>query len=109
MDVNLEFSNITTGVSVRYNSFMKNMDYIFGSPEFNGNANGLFALDVGVLDSQERMKKGDLIIDYRIGYHINKHVSISFIIDNILNREYQTRPADLGPPRAYTLKLSAKI
>ena len=52
---------------------------------------------------------GDLILDWRIGYHINEKLSLSFIIDNLLNTEYQTRPADLGPPRTYTVKLSAKI
>ena len=90
---------------------MKNMDYIFGAPEFNGVPSPLFdpPMDFGVLDSQERMKNGDLIIDYRVGYNVNEHVSVSLIIDNLLNREYQTRAADLGPPRAFTLKLSAKI
>ena len=65
--------------------------------------------NVGILDSRERMVNGDLILDWRIGYHLNENLSVSFIIDNLLNAEYQTRPADLGPPRTYTLKLSAKL
>ena len=97
-----------TGLSVRYNSLMKNMDAIFGSPEFNGEGE-VFSLDVGILDSRQRMLDGDLILDFRVGYHINENVTLSFIIDNLLNREYQTRPADLGAPRAFTFKLSAKI
>ena len=95
---------------------MKNMDRVFGSNAFNqgGIDQGLPPemsplIDLGILDSRERMLKGDLILDYRFGIHINENVTVSFIIDNLLNREYQTRPADLGPPRAYTLKLSAKI
>ena len=55
------------------------------------------------------MLDGDLILDWRIGYHLSEKLSLSFIIDNLLNTEYQTRPADLGPPRTYTIKLSAKI
>jgi outer membrane cobalamin receptor len=55
------------------------------------------------------MLEGDLILDFRVGYHINENVSVSFIIDNLLNREYQIRPADLGPPRKFTFKLAAKI
>ena len=111
-DINLEFANIMTGLSTRYNSMMQNMDAVFGSSVFNANGGGdggLVIMDIGILESRERMVNGDLIFDYRVGYHINENVSISLIIDNLLNREYQTRPADLGPPRAYTLKLSAKI
>ena len=111
-DINLDYANIMTGLSVRYNSMMKNMDYVFGSGLFNagGGMDGeATVIDIGILESRERMLDGDLILDWRIGYHINEKVSVSFIIDNLLNREYQTRPADLGPPRAYTLKLSAKI
>ena len=66
-------------------------------------------LNLGILESRNRMIDGDLILDYRFGVHINENVTISFIVDNLLNREYQTRPADLGAPRTYTLKISAKI
>ena len=55
------------------------------------------------------MLNGDWIFDARIGSNINENINISFIIDNVLNREYQNRVADLGPPRTFTLKLSAKL
>jgi len=109
-DINLEYANIMTGLSTRYNSMMKNMDAVFGSWVFNEIEGELDPLQpIGILDSRERMKDGDLIFDYRIGYHVNENVTVSFIIDNLLNREYQSRPADLGAPRTFTLKLSAKI
>ena len=103
-----------TGLSTRYNSMMQNMDFIFGSDAFNqggleSNFPGSPIMDLGILESRERMLDGDLILDYRFGIHLNEDVTLSLIIDNLLNREYQTRPADLGPPRAYTLKISAKI
>ena len=95
-----------TGFSFRYNSLMQNMDLVFGSDQFNGPS---ALIDIGILDSRERMLDGDVIIDYRVGYHISDELTFSFIIDNLLNREYQNRPADLGPPRAFTIKLSAKL
>ena len=95
-----------TGLSVRYNSLMRNMDAVFGSDLFNGDTP---VIPLGILDSRDRMLNGDWIIDWRIGTHINKNVTISFIVDNLLNREYQNRPADLGAPRTLTLKLSSKI
>ena len=105
-DINLEFKNIMTGLSVRYNSLMRNMDAVFGSDLFNGDTP---VIPLGILESRDRMLNGDWIIDWRIGTHINKNVTISFIVDNLLNREYQNRPADLGAPRTLTLKLSSKI
>ena len=110
-DINLEYSTIMTGLSIRYNSMMKNMDKVFGSWVFNQTEESPIdpLQNIGILDSRERMVNGDLILDWRIGYHINEKLSLSFIIDNLLNTEYQTRPADLGPPRTYTVKLSAKI
>ena len=111
-DVNLEFKNIMCGVSVRYNSLMRNMDAIFGSGLFNedgGSDGNPSIISLGILDSRERMLNGDLIFDGRIGANINENINLSCIVDNILNREYQNRPADLGPPRTFTLKLSAKL
>ena len=100
------------GISVRYNSLMKNMDAIFGSGLFNeggGTDGNPTIIDIGMLDSRNRMLDGDWIIDWRIGADINDNVSISLIVDNLLNREYQHRPADLGAPRTFTIKLSAKM
>ena len=111
-DINLEYKSIMTGLSIRYNSLMKNMDAVFGSGLFNENGgadNNPTIISLGILDSRERMLNGDYIFDWRIGGHINENISLSFIVDNLLNREYQNRPADLGPPRTYTLKLSAKL
>ncbi len=111
-DINLEYKSIMTGLSVRYNSLMKNMDAVFGSGLFNeygGADDNPTIISLGILESRERMLDGDWIFDWRIGGHINENISLSFIIDNLLNREYQNRPADLGPPRTYTIKLSAKL
>lgn len=109
-DLNIQYKTFMSGISLRYNSMMKNMDAVFGSWVFNEIDGELPPLQpIGILESRERMTDGDLILDYRLGYNINENVSISFIVDNLLNREYQTRPADLGPPRTFTLKLSAKI
>ena len=79
-----------TGLSIRYNSFMRNMDAIFGSPEFNGEG-GPLGIDVGVLASRERMLNGDIIFDYRIGYHISDEITFSLLIRNIGESEGNAR------------------
>ncbi len=112
-DINIDYGPFTTGLSTRYNTMMQNMDAVFGSAAFNSSVSSSAfpepLIDLGILESRERMTDGDLILDYRFGVHLSENVTMSLIIDNLLNREYQTRPADLGPPRAFSLKLSAKI
>ena len=113
-DVNLEYPNgISTGLSARYNSLMQNMDAIFASGFFNenGGIDGQTPLEntqIDILNSRERMLNGDLIFDFRIGKEIKENMTLSLIIDNVLNREYQHRPADLGAPRTISLKLKIK-
>ena len=112
-DINIDYGPFTTGLSTRYNTMMQNMDAVFGSAAFNSSVSSSAfpepLIDLGILESRERMIDGDLILDYRFGLHLNENITMSLIIDNMLNREYQTRPADLGPPRSFSLKLSAKI
>jgi len=111
-DINLTHKGYTSGLSIRYNSVMQNMDGIFSSGMFNAGGGGdgePAIIDIGFLASRDRMLDGDLIVDWRIGKHIGETTTLSLIVDNLLNREYQTRPADLGAPRTVTIKLSAKI
>ena len=94
------------GISARYNSFMQNVDGIFESDVFNGPS---ALIDFGITDSRERFVDGDLIFDTRFSVKINPQITLSAIIDNFYNVEYQIRPAYIGPPRTFTLKLTAKI
>ena len=94
------------GVSARFNSFMRNVDGIFESDVFNGPS---ALIDFGITDSRQRFRDGDLIFDTRFSVKINSNITISAIIDNFYNVEYQFRPAYIGPPRTFTFKLTAKI
>ena len=102
LDVELVHGKKSFGISARYNSFMKNIDAIFVSPGFSG-------IIPGISESREKLNTGDLIIDLRLVYQINKNNSASLIINNALNREYQTRPANLMPPRMVSLKWGIKL
>ena len=59
--------------------------------------------------AREKFKKGDFIIDIRGGYQINKNIRLGVIINNLLNREYMSRPANMMPQRTYAMQLSMKI
>jgi outer membrane receptor protein involved in Fe transport len=50
-------------------------------------------------------KKGDAVVDYRISYQFIKTAKLSFIVNNVFNREVMGRPADMQPPRVFAIQL----
>mgnify|MGYP001948711170 CR=1 FL=1 len=115
IDLSARYKKIEPSFSLRYNSFMENVDQLFESGALNQEVSDLFTLagtqiaDMGIKESREDKKNGDLIIDVRFGYHLNDNAKVSFIIDNLLNTEYQPRPAGIAAPRSYTLQFSLNL
>jgi len=93
-DVELNPGKFMFGMSVRYNSFMENIDAIFED------------LIPGVKNYRELNNNGDWVFDLRFGYRLSKNVKFMFISDNVFNHEYMGRPADMRPPRSYTFKIT---
>ena len=48
---------------------------------------------------------GSLVFDARLGYSFKKKYNVSFIVNNLLNTEYSSRPADLQAPRQFIVQL----
>ena len=63
----------------------------------------------GINEAREKFKDGDLIIDARLGYQFNEMIRFGFIVNNLLNREYMSRPATMMPPRTFAFQCSFKI
>jgi len=103
LDAEIVYKKISSGVSLRYNDFMQNIDDIFTQDYINEN------YIPGINAAREKYKDGDFLIDTRIGYQYNDNIRVSFIIDNLLNREYMSRPADMRPPRTFAMQMSLKI
>jgi iron complex outermembrane receptor protein len=97
-DVETGFLNFTAGISVRYNSFMENIDAVFNSP---------FIIP-GVARYRENNQKGDWVFDARVFYSFLKHFDIGIIIKNLTNEEYLSRPADMQPPRSFVAQVRVK-
>jgi len=102
LDAEMVYKKITLGTSLRYNDFMQNIDRIFTTSE-------IAKLIPGINEAREKFKDGDLIIDIRAGYQINKNIRLGLIINNLLNREYMSRPANMMPQRTFAMQLSMKI
>ncbi|MBL6872548.1 MAG: TonB-dependent receptor [Flavobacteriales bacterium] len=102
LDIEFKREKVSFGTSFRYNSFMQNIDYIFVSPIFE-------TVVPGIAESREKLKNGDFIVDARLIYQLSNELSLSLIANNLLNREYQTRPSNMMPPRSLSVKFSLKI
>jgi len=102
IDLELMHNKLTLGSSLRINDFMKNIDAIFASE--------LFATLVpGIEEARNNGKNGDFIIDTRISYQFSNIIKCGFVINNLLNREYMTRPANMMPTRTFAMQLGLKI
>ena len=81
----------------------KNIDRIFTDPNLE-----IIGI-TGINEARKKFKDGDLIIDVRAGYQFNDIVKFGFVVNNLLNREYMTRPATMMPPRTFAFQCSLKI
>ena len=103
IDVELTYKKISFGNSLRYNDFMKNIDKIFTEPILE-----IIGIS-GINEAREKFKTGDFIVDTRIGYQYSDKIRFGFVVNNLLNREYMTRPATMMPPRTFAFQCSLKI
>ncbi|MFN4299777.1 MAG: TonB-dependent receptor [Thermaurantimonas sp.] len=85
------------GISLRYNDYMRNLDRVF------------YQVIPGVQSVHQRLNRGDLVIDLRIGYKWPSGAMVNLIIDNALNREIMIRPAFLAPPMRVMLQYQVMI
>ncbi len=104
-DIEIIYKKISVGGSFRYNDFMQNIDNVF-TQDLIGGENGLIP---GINKARDKYKNGDFIIDGRLGYQFNDIVRLGFIVNNLLNREYMTRPATMMSPRTFAFQCSLTI
>jgi iron complex outermembrane receptor protein len=96
------------GFSGRYNSFMENIDGTFENGinvPFVGNTPVL----PGIKEYRAENDDGDVVFDARIGYQVNEIFVVNFMVNNVFNREYMTRPGDIQAPRQFILRIQAKF
>ena len=106
-DVELNYKKYSLGFSMRYNSFMRNIDRVF-LEDLNPTADELFVLP-GLSDYRQRFNGGNLVFDARIGYTLLDKIKLNFIVNNLFNTEYTSRPADIQAPRTFMLQLQFRL
>jgi len=116
-DVQLSYHGLSIGWSVRYSSFMANIDNRFEKPIIYDivNPNTAFYNDPsiyilpGLKKYRDDHRNGDWINDLRIAYQLNSHLRLSFLINNMLNAEFMSRPGFLEPPRTFIIQAAIKF
>ena len=102
-DVQLGYKNFELGFSNRYNSWMMNIDKVFEE------SIGTQQILPGLKEYREKNKKGAFIIDLRVAYSFLKHYRFNFIVNNLLNVEYASRPGDIQPPRSFVVQFQCNF
>lgn len=103
-DIEANYQKWGLGASMRYSSFMSNIDKVFEEPI----AMSTYILP-GLKQYRQQHQYGNLVFDARMSYKINDSFRVSFIVNNILNAEYSSRPGDIQPPRNFIAQLQMKF
>jgi len=113
-DVEISRGKWSIGASLRYNSFMKNIDKIFVDLDT------LF-VQVAQLTGQtvsplpglgkyrEANNKGIYIADLRMSYILSRGMKLALIINNLFNVEYTIRPMVVEKPRTTALQFTMEF
>jgi len=103
-DVEVNYKKYSAGFSIRYNSYMSNIDRVFEEPI----AGGTYVLP-GLKEYRQIYNKGNFVVDARIGYKISDSYRIGIMVNNIFNAEYSSRPGDIQPPRNFLVQVQMKF
>lgn len=102
-DIELSRGGTSLGLSVRYNSFMENIDKVFVDldqllPFFDMPSPGLGKF-------RATHNKGVWITDFRIHVKLNQSTKLGIIINNLGNVEYALRPMVIESPRTTAVQV----
>ena len=97
LDAQCKYKKAELGVSLRYNSRLLNIDGAF--------TQGILPLFIpGIKESMQKAGTA-FVVDLRAAWLIGKQWKLNAQINNLFNREYVGRPADIRPPRSFQLQL----
>lgn len=102
-DIEAKWRSWSLGGSFRFASFMPNIDMVF-----EAQSGGMEILP-GLKAYREKNNKGVPVFDARMGYEFKEKLRLGFIVNNLLNAEYMTRPGDIRPPRSFIIQLQFKM
>ena len=60
-------------------------------------------------DYWEKHNTGYVTLDLRAGVRLSKKIQLQFIVNNVLNTEYSSRPMDVAAPRNYVIQFNMNL
>ena len=102
-DLQLNYGKWGAGASLRYNSYMKNIDLAFEK--------GILGQEllVGMDDYRAAHHKGVAVIDVRLSYLVEARVRCNLVLNNVANAEYVSRPGDVQAPRNFMIQIQYNL
>ncbi len=126
-DVEFTYKKFAIGYSVRYYSYMQNIDKTFYKIDIPAAFPGVQSLYTGItayrgdefipapdpVTPDEIIigpdKKGTTVMDMRVSCNISKSSKVAVVISNMLNREYSLRPLKIESPRTTAIQYTLNI
>ena len=103
------YKKFSSGFNIDYHSHIVNIDLAFeDSLRVNGVGLPIFILP-GLHEYRAKNNTGDVLVNWRFACQPMDKLKFSFFINNLFNREYMTRPADVGSPRVFALQVAVKL
>ncbi len=99
-DLESRYKKFSFGVAALYTSYMENIDVVFELFLQN-----MERQNIGLKEFRQEHNNGDLIIGLRSAYNFTEKIKASFLVNNLTNREYASRPGKLDSPRNFTMRM----
>jgi iron complex outermembrane receptor protein len=106
VDAEATWKGINLGASVRYNSFMRNIDQAF--QDIENEFPTLFGPGINEWRGTRNLN-GDFVVDMRLGYRFKEKHRVMLVVSNVLNREYAIRPLAIEPGRLSVIQYSVSF
>jgi outer membrane cobalamin receptor len=103
ISINSSWKKFETGLNIYARSKILNIDDVFL------NISSREKILPGFYDYWANHNTGYFMMDYNIGYRLNKILNISLVAKNITNTEYMGRPGDIQPHRNYSLRVAGRF
>ena len=107
-DIEANYLNWSFGGSMRYNSFMRNIDRVFEEDLDPSLTSAVYILP-GLKAYRQQFNRGNLVFDARLAYTLKENYRLSLIVNNVFNAEVTSRPGDIQAPRNFIIQIQAKF
>lgn len=113
-DLQIDYKFISIGFSMRYNSYMVNVDKTFYNLQVPILGTSYFInlgdmLLPGYPSYRERFKGGAMVMDARLFFNLSPTTKLGIIANNIANAEYMGRPGDIQAPRNVAVQVNVQF